>query len=55
MTLNPPKRIICLTEETTELLYLLGEEERIVGITAYTERPEIAKKQKPSQETHKKL
>ena len=47
MTSNPPKRIICLTEETTELLYLLGEEERIVGITAYTERPEIAKKEKP--------
>jgi iron complex transport system substrate-binding protein len=40
-------RIICLTEETTEFLYLLGEEKRIVGITAYTERPEIAKKEKP--------
>lgn len=47
MTSLPPQRIICLTEETTELLYLLGEEERIVGITAYTVRPEKAKKEKP--------
>ncbi|TGK27928.1 cobalamin-binding protein [Leptospira gomenensis] len=43
-----PQRIICLTEETTELLYLLGEEERIVGISAYTVRPPRAKKEKPS-------
>ncbi|WP_016760359.1 cobalamin-binding protein, partial [Leptospira weilii] len=42
-----PKRIICLTEETTELFYLLGEEERIVGISAYTVRPLKAKEQKP--------
>ncbi|EKO78347.1 cobalamin-binding protein [Leptospira santarosai] len=42
-----PKRIVCLTEETTELLYLLGEEERIVGISAYTVRPLKAKKEKP--------
>lgn len=42
-----PERIICLTEETTELLYLLGEQERIVGISAYTVRPEIAKTEKP--------
>lgn len=42
-----PERIICLTEETTELLYLLGEEKRIVGITAYTVRPEKAKNEKP--------
>lgn len=42
-----PKRIICLTEETTELLYLLGEEDRIVGISAYTERPARAKLEKP--------
>lgn len=41
-----PKRIICLTEETTEMLYLLGESERIVGISVYTERPEIAKIEK---------
>ncbi|MDX1961132.1 MAG: cobalamin-binding protein [Leptospiraceae bacterium] len=42
-----PERIICLTEETTELLYLLGEEKRIVGISAYTVRPNFAKKEKP--------
>ncbi|PJZ70019.1 cobalamin-binding protein [Leptospira perolatii] len=42
-----PKRIICLTEETTELLYLLGEQERIVGISAYSVRPPQAKKEKP--------
>lgn len=42
-----PKRIICLTEETTELFYLLGIEERIVGISAYTVRPLRAKKEKP--------
>ncbi|MDV6237415.1 cobalamin-binding protein [Leptospira ellisii] len=42
-----PERIICLTEETTELLYLLGEEKRIVGISAYTVRPLRAKDEKP--------
>ncbi|RAL20324.1 cobalamin-binding protein [Lujinxingia litoralis] len=42
-----PQRIVCLTEETTELLYLLGEEDRIVGISAYTERPARAKAEKP--------
>ncbi len=42
-----PERIVCLTEETTELLYLLGEERRIVGITAYTVRPPRAKQEKP--------
>ncbi|EIE01832.1 cobalamin-binding protein [Leptospira licerasiae] len=42
-----PQRIVCLTEETTELLYLLGEEDRIVGISAYTERPPKAKEEKP--------
>ena len=47
MKIKSPERIICLTEETTELLYLLGEENRIAGITAYTVRPEIAKKEKP--------
>lgn len=41
------QRIVCLTEETTEWLYLLGEEQRIVGISAYTERPPQAKKDKP--------
>lgn len=43
-----PNRIICLTEETTELFYILGEEDRIAGITAYTVRPERAKKEKPT-------
>jgi len=38
-----PRRIVCLTEETTELLYLLGEQDRIVGISAYTVRPPEAK------------
>lgn len=42
-----PERIVCLTEETTEFLYLLGEEHRIVGISAYTCRPPVAKKEKP--------
>lgn len=38
------ERIICLTEETTEWLYLLGEERRIVGVSAYTVRPAAAQK-----------
>lgn len=42
-----PERIICLTEETTEALYLMGEQHRIVGISAYTVRPERAKREKP--------
>ncbi len=42
-----PQRIVCLTEETTEWLYLLGEQHRIVGISAYTERPAQAKREKP--------
>lgn len=42
-----PKRIVCLTEEPTEWLYLLGEEHRIVGITAYTVRPPQAQRDKP--------
>lgn len=41
-----PRRIICLTEETTETIYLLGEGERIVGISGYTVRPPEAR-QKP--------
>ncbi|TGK90058.1 cobalamin-binding protein [Leptospira bourretii] len=41
-----PERIICLTEEPTEMLYLLGEEKRIVGISVYTERPARAKQEK---------
>ncbi len=42
-----PQRIVCLTEETTETLYLLGEEHRIVGISGYTVRPPRARKEKP--------
>lgn len=42
-----PDRIICMTEETTELLYLLGEEDRIVGISGFTVRPPRARKEKP--------
>src|SRR5438128_5077796 len=42
-----PERIVCLTEETTETLYLLGEERRIVGISGYTVRPPRARRQKP--------
>src|SRR5205085_5297502 len=38
-----PRRIVCLTEETTEWLYLLGEETRIVGISGYTVRPRRAR------------
>jgi iron complex transport system substrate-binding protein len=43
----PPTRIICLTEETVETLYLLGEEERIVGISGYVVRPPRARREKP--------
>ena len=39
---NGPQRIVCLTEETTETLYLLGEQERIVGISGFTCRPKEA-------------
>ena len=42
-----PKRIICLTEEPVEILYLLGEEDRIVGISRFTVRPLRARKEKP--------
>ncbi len=42
-----PQRIACLTEETTEWLYLLGEERRIVGISGYTVRPRRAREEKP--------
>jgi iron complex transport system substrate-binding protein len=38
-----PRRVICLTEETTETLYLLGEQERIVGVSGYTVRPPEAR------------
>jgi iron complex transport system substrate-binding protein len=38
-----PRRIVCLTEETTETLYLLGQEERVVGVSGYTVRPPEAR------------
>jgi len=42
-----PHRIVCLTEETTEWLYMLGEDARIVGISGYTVRPRRARDEKP--------
>jgi iron complex transport system substrate-binding protein len=42
-----PERIVCLTEESTETLYRLGEERRIVGISGYTVRPARARREKP--------
>ncbi len=42
-----PQRIVCLTEETTEWLYLLGQQDRIVGISGYTVRPRRAREEKP--------
>ena len=42
-----PTRIVCLTEETTETLYLLGEEARIVGISGFSVRPPRARREKP--------
>ena len=47
MSLSYPARIVCLTEETTETLYLLGEQERIVGISGFTVRPPRARREKP--------
>jgi iron complex transport system substrate-binding protein len=46
MTARYPSRIVCLTEETTEVLYLLGEGDRVVGVSGYTVRPPEAR-QKP--------
>jgi iron complex transport system substrate-binding protein len=43
----PPERIVCLTEETVETLYLLGEERRIVGVSGYAVRPARVRKEKP--------
>ena len=45
--MSGPQRIVCLTEETTEWLYLLGQEHRIVGISGYTVRPRRARLEKP--------
>jgi iron complex transport system substrate-binding protein len=43
----PPERIVCLTEETVETLYLLGEEHRVVGVSGYAVRPARVRKEKP--------
>lgn len=43
----PPSRIVCLTEETVETLYLLGEQHRIVGVSGYAVRPPQVRKEKP--------
>jgi len=43
----PPERIVCLTEETVETLYLLGEERRIAGVSGYAVRPPRVRKEKP--------
>ena len=43
----PPERIVCLTEETVEALYLLGEQDRIVGISGYCVRPPETRREKP--------
>src|SRR5690606_18778909 len=49
VSVNPmgPQRIVCLTEEPTETLYLLGEQQRIVGISGFTVRPPQARREKP--------
>lgn len=47
VTMRGPRRIVCLTEEPTETLYLLGEDARIVGISGFTVRPAIARREKP--------
>ena len=47
LPLQGPRRIVCLTEETTEWLYLLGQQARIVGISGYTVRPRRAREEKP--------
>lgn len=43
----PPGRIVCLTEETVETLYLLGEQHRIVGVSGYAVRPPQVRREKP--------
>jgi iron complex transport system substrate-binding protein len=43
----PPRRIVCLTEETVETLYLLGEDARIVGVSGYAVRPPRVRREKP--------
>src|SRR6056297_3933113 len=43
----PPERIVCLTEETVETLYLLGAEDRVVGVSGYAVRPKRVRREKP--------
>src|SRR6185369_7456227 len=43
----PPQRIVCLTDETVETLYLLGEDARIVGVSGYAVRPSCVRMEKP--------
>jgi iron complex transport system substrate-binding protein len=43
----PPSRVVCLTEETVETLYLLGEQDRIVGVSGYAVRPPQVRREKP--------
>src|SRR5262250_260332 len=43
----PPERIVCLTEETVETLYLLGEDRRIIGVSGYAVRPPQVRREKP--------
>ena len=45
--MHGPQRIVCLTEEPTEVLYALGEQDRIVGISGFTVRPPRARREKP--------
>lgn len=47
MKVFPPRRIVCLTEETVETLYLLGEQDRIVGVSGYAIRPPRVRREKP--------
>jgi iron complex transport system substrate-binding protein len=49
--LQGPQRIVCLTEEPTEVLYALGEDARIVGISGFTVRPPRARREKPKVST----
>jgi iron complex transport system substrate-binding protein len=44
---DPPQRIVCLTEETVEALYLMGEDARIVGVSGYAVRPPQVRREKP--------
>src|SRR5688572_9229897 len=47
VSVTGPRRIVCLTEEPTETLYALGEQDRIVGISGFTVRPAVARREKP--------